>query len=376
MGNWQEDLKKAEEEARRAREEVRRLRDETRRIRNEARDEVHRLRDAAREERRNARTAHGSRRSESTGPGYTPRTPRMEMGEGMRSEDTFSMEGVTEVRVDQTAGRVTVRHCAEGETPGAVASGSKSAPQLTVRREGGKLTIEVKLSVGWLFRRKQGATTLVRLTPGIEALKVNLGYGNLLVRDIECRTVKLDVGAGDIQCYSTRGKLEANVGAGKIALYDHHGLASCDTGTGDVLIDVAEIAEGEYRANAGIGRVELRLPPDKQVKLAIESGLGRSRVEYPNGPEDSPTRVSISTGVGEASVRARQPGQARAEPPAPPKQQRAAAAAGRRHEAEELRVLQMLEQGKISSQEAAELIAALQGVRPPGEDDDEDEADS
>ena len=37
----------------------------------------------------------------------------------------------------------------------------------------------------------------------------------------------------------------------------------------------------------------------------------------------------------------------------------------RRFEAEELRVLQMLEQGRISSQDAADLIAALQGAAPP-----------
>jgi hypothetical protein len=37
-------------------------------------------------------------------------------------------------------------------------------------------------------------------------------------------------------------------------------------------------------------------------------------------------------------------------------------ALARRREAEELRVLQLLEQGRITSQEAAELIAALQGT--------------
>jgi hypothetical protein len=38
-------------------------------------------------------------------------------------------------------------------------------------------------------------------------------------------------------------------------------------------------------------------------------------------------------------------------------------------EAEEVRVLQLLEQGRITSQEAAELIAALQGVAPPAPED-------
>ena len=377
MSDWQEDLKRAREEARRAQEEVRRLRDETRRIRDEARSEAHRLRDTAREAMREERTREREARHGGwPGPGPLPPFPpsppnlRMELGEGMRSEESFSLEGVREVRVDQTAGKLTLRYCAEGETPGASSAGSKSAPQLTVERDGDRLKVEVKLSVGWLFRRKQGATTVVRLARGVEDIHANLGYGNLLVRDIECRSLRLDVGAGDIQCYSARAKVDANVGAGKLAVYDHHGLASCDSGTGDVLIDVAEIEKGEYRANAGIGRVELRLPPDQQVKLSIESGLGRSRAEYPGGPDNSPTRVSISTGVGEAVVRARKLDQEPVQPPPATKQRPGRPAGARRHEAEELRVLQLLEQGRISSQEAADLIAALQGVQPPVEGDE------
>lgn len=376
MADWQEDLKRAQEEARRAQEEVRRLRDETRRIRDEARAEAHRLRDVAREAMRDERRQARQARHAGPGPGFrppfTPGAPhlRMELGDGMRSEESFSLEGVREVRVDQTAGKLTLRYCTEGETPGVTSAGSKSAPQLTVKRDGDRLTVEVRLSVGWLFRRKQGATTIVRLAPGVEDMRANLGYGNLLVRDIECDSLRLDVGAGDIQCYSTRAKVDANVGAGKLALYDHHGLATCDTGTGDVLIDIAEIAKGEYRANAGIGRVELRLPPDEQVKLSIESGLGRSRAEYPSGPDNSPTRVNISTGVGEAVVRPRKLDQEPAQPPAATKQRPGRPAGARRHEAEELRVLQLLEQGRISSQEAADLIAALQGVQPPVDEEE------
>ncbi|WP_423242392.1 SHOCT-like domain-containing protein [Tepidiforma thermophila] len=49
-----------------------------------------------------------------------------------------------------------------------------------------------------------------------------------------------------------------------------------------------------------------------------------------------------------------------ARPPRPP-----ARAADRRREAEELRVLQLLEQGRITPQEAADLIAALRGAPGP-----------
>lgn len=391
MTDWKDDLDRARDEARRAREEAERIRREADRMRETARAEATRLRNEAREmERRLRREARDKAREFSRGfsgrpPGPRPpsvphvahvhRSPNFsssdEPAEGVRVEQKFALDGIEEVRIFQTAGKVTVRACRDGESPGVVSGSGKTAPNLEVAREGNRLTIRVSLSVGWLFRRKQGAVTLVRLAPGPWDTRVNLGYGTIQVRDLACGTMRLDVGAGDIQCYSTRCSLDARMGAGKIAVYDHHGLATCDTGTGDLLLDIAEMAEGDYRANAGIGRVEMRLPAGQQVRLNVDSGMGRKKIEYPAGPADARIRATISTGVGEASVRSRQPGQEPTAPPPPRPSRPGRPSTARRHEAEELRILQMLEQGRITSQEAADLIAALQGMATPEEDGEE-----
>ncbi|KAA0240011.1 hypothetical protein EDM76_02585 [bacterium] len=389
MTDWRDDLDRAREEARKAREEAERLRREADRMRETARAEATRLRNEAREmERRLRREARDKAREFSRGFGAHgprhqpfPSTPPIrppgpaqfgaaeEPTDGIRTQQSFSLDGIEEVKIDQTAGKVTLRFCKEGETPGVISGSGKTAPTLEVHREGSRLNIRVSLSVGWLFRRKQGAVTLVRLAPGLADLKVNLGYGTIQARDIACHCLRLDVGAGDIQTYSTHCSLDARMGAGKIAIYDHHGLATCDTGTGDLLIDIAEVADGDYRANAGIGRVEMRLPAGHQVRLNVNSGMGRKKIEYPAGPPDARIHATISTGVGEASVRSRQPGQEPATPPPPRAARPGRPTTARRHEAEELRILQMLEQGKISSQEAADLIAALQGVAPLEEEE-------
>lgn len=392
MPDWKDDLDRAREEARRAREEAERLRRDADRMRATARTEATRLRNEAREmERRLRREARDKAREFSRGFTGRPPPPHAPVfhhpgplrppgpaqfgssevpTDGIRTQQAFSLEGVEEVKIDQTAGKITVRYCKEGETPGVLSGSGKTAPNLEVQREGTRLLVHVSLSVGWLFRRKQGAVTLVRLAPGPAAVRVNLGYGTIQVRDLACESMRLDVGAGDIQCYSTRGSLDARMGAGKIAIYDHHGLATCDTGTGDLLMDIAEVAEGDYRANAGIGRVEMRLPAGHQVRLNVNSGIGRKKIEYPAGPPDARIHASISTGVGEASVRSRQSGQEPTVPPPPRAARPGRPTSARRHEAEELRILQMLEQGRITSQEAADLIAALQGMAAPEEEEE------
>ena len=387
MADYRDEIKSALDEARKAREEAERLRREAKveadRLKDEARrarDEARRLRDQARNERRQDR--HSFRPPNPPGvprPPHAFQSDSRDDGPGVRAEQAFSAEGVTSVQVDQTAGKLTIRACQAEEQPGVVSTGNKSAPEINITRDGERLVIEVRLSKGWLFRRRQGATTVVRLpNTGLAQLKVDNGYGETEVQGIEAGTLRVNVGAGSIHTILTRGSLDVGVGAGKVSVLSHSGLARCDSGTGDVLLDIAELAGGEYKVDVGLGRAEVRLPAGGQVFIKAASGIGKSRIEYPNGLEGSPTTLRLNSGIGECVVKTRDVGEASAEAPVTPvgtpRPQRSgrAAAASRRREAEELRVLQMLEQGKITPQDAADLIAALQGSSAPAFDDEEE----
>ncbi len=386
MADTRDEIQAALEEARQAREEADRVRKEARKEAERLRDDARRARDEARRLRDQARREAHDDRKRSFGPGgpHGP-GPRVQFhfeGEADgsasdRTEQTINMDGVRNVHINQTAGRLSVRPCKEGETPGIVSSGSKTTPEIVVHRDGESLNIDVKLNKGWLFRRKQGATTLVRVeNRAYQHLRINNGYGETEVNAIAADELRVHVGAGSIQCLLTRGKLEVDVGAGKVSVLSHAGLARCDSGTGDVLLDIAEIAEGEYKVDVGLGRAEVRFPSGAEVHIRTASGMGKSRVEYPNGPESAATRLRLNSGIGECVVKARDAngGPAAAPPPGQAKPQRSgrAATASRRREGEEMRVLQMLEQGKITPQDAADLIAALQGSSTPQFNDDEE----
>lgn len=87
--------------------------------------------------------------------------------------------------------------------------------------------------------------------------------------------------------------------------------------------------------------------------------------------------MKLASGIGEVVVKAREGAPAGTDGVAPagqPRPQRGSrAATERRRESEELRVLQLLEQGKITPQDAADLIAALRGSTAPRFDDGEDD---
>jgi hypothetical protein len=337
-------------EARRLREEARKTRDEARREARDVRDDARRHRDALRAE---VRAWHGGDSDDDSAT-------------GAKIAENFALDGVRTVSIHQTAGRLTVRPCGEGETPGVETASSRSAPSLRVERRGDRLDIEIEISLGRLFRRRQGATTVVRLAPGPRDIRVDAGYGRLDVTDIAGESLSLHVGAGDLAATRTAGRLEADVGAGKIAISGHSGPASCDMGTGDVLLDVAEIERGELRISVGMGQADLRLPAGKRVRASATSGIGKGSVEYPQGGDDAPIRATLNTGVGKAVVRGRETA---GPAPAAARPREGSGSPGRRRlESEEVRVLQLLEQGRITSREAAELIAALRGSPPPDDE--------
>jgi hypothetical protein len=389
MADTHDDIQEALEDARRAREDAERLRKEAKqeadRLKDEARrarDEARRLRDEARNQARRER-GHGPRNfgppPGPNPPGYAPRDPDEDRA-GVRSEQSFSTEGVRTIQIDQTAGKLTVRTCKEGETPGIVSTGNRAVPEIGIQRDGDRLQVEIKLSKGWLFRRRQGATTLIRLGPEhLDQLRIDNGYGETEIQAVQADDLRVNVSAGSLQCILTRGNIDANVGAGKLSILSHSGLAKADSGTGDVLLDVAELAEGDYKVDVGLGRAEVRLPAGGQVNIKASSGIGKSRIEYPSAPDGAPTRVRVNSGIGECVVKQRDAGagQPAAEPvrpagqPRPQRSARMAGAASRRREAEEMRVLQMLEQGKISPQDAADLISALQGAPAAMPEDEE-----
>lgn len=357
-----DEVERAREQARRAKEEAERLRREAREMARNARDHA---RLAAREARESAhlaaREARRAGRFVSGSAFGSPAGGEMGSGDEIRTDENFSLDGITHVSIDQGAGKLTVRVCAEGETPG-VSSWARAAPRLEVRRDGTRLIIQIHHNKGWLLRRRSGPATVVRLESGLESLRANLGYGELTVRDLAAGSTRLDIGAGTLSTFALNTAVHAAIGAGKINVSAHEGLVSASTGTGDIQLDVARVVDGEYKVSVGMGRVEVRLPAGARVHLDTTSGIGKTNVAFPGAGEGAASVLKASCGIGEVSVRERT-----ASAPASnetPRPERAGTAPANRHETEELRILQMLEQGKISSQDAADLIAALRGAGP------------
>ena len=307
------------------------------------------------------------RERRSPGPGFAPPTPGNKGGfhfgcdppddgtPAVRSEQSLSLDGVRSVQVDQTAGKLTIRNCKEGETPGIVSIGNKSTPEVSVQRAGERLMIEVKLTKGWIFRRRQGATTVIRLDPcdfehvKIEKATAKPKSGLSARTPRECRR-GLHTGSSPWEHRRERRRRQSSV-------LSQSALRAV-SGHGDVLLDVAELVPGEYKVDVGLGRAEVRLPAGGEVYIRAQSGIGKSRIEYPSAAEGAPIRLRLNSGIGECIVKAREPGASTVEQAAsmasqmrPQRPSRAAAQLARAKENDAR--IQMLRTGKITQQDAA-----------------------
>lgn len=321
-------------------------------------------RDAARQARDEARQAREASRTQRSENSDAP---------GTRAAARLDMDGITRVHLNHTAGKLVLRQTAEGEAPSANASSSKQAPDLLVERHGETLTIHVKLSMGRLFRRRQGANADVALPAGLEEVHVEMGAGRVEIANFEAVRLQLHAGAGDIVVTNVQADLAVEVGAGRVAVDGHSGTIRCETGTGDVLVGVVDAPPGRYEISTGMGGAELRLPPGLSVSARVSSGIGQTKVDYPVAGPDAPVHVVVNTGIGKAMLREQS---GKRTPPAArggvrPQRTGSRSASSSGSDAAEVRVIQLLEQGRITAREAADLIAALKG-QSPAEDDDRD----
>jgi DUF4097 and DUF4098 domain-containing protein YvlB len=224
---------------------------------------------------------------------------------------------------------------------------------------------------------------------------VDTGSGNITVADV-AGSASLDTGSGSVTVERLRGdSLVVDTGGGRVQLkaIDVTTL-EVDTSSGRVEAELLAIApNGSYEIDTGSGGVDIALPAGADLTVEVDSGSGRIthtglplQVHHSESGEleaqlgrGGPT-LSIDSGSGAVVLRAAQPG-ARGDahvdapvvpaappvppaPPAPPAPEarvmRAVSGDPALESSDQLRrVLAMVEQGKLTPEEAEEILRAL-----------------
>lgn len=152
----------------------------------------------------------------------------------------------------------------------ACASNRDALDELTVtqRRVGNKLVMRAGDDDGWSFninlfgRRHYAYLTLTATLPDNIPVQLKVGSGDAVVSGV--RSLRADVGSGDLHAGNIRGPVTLSVGSGDIAVKDTGALEISSIGSGDVdaggirgTTQVGSIGSGDFNLIGATDDVEI-----------------------------------------------------------------------------------------------------------------------
>ncbi len=282
--------------------------------------------------------------------------------------------GPTEV--DGGSGRVMLFRVASAQVDSG--SGSVQAQQIAgkIEIETGSGRIDVE-AIGGPANLETGSGSIAarRMAGGLQA---ETGSGSIAAVDIHGH-VMLETGSGSIhisRVVAPSMEVETGSGALRMETIDTRGL-TLETGSGSVEVELVRIHPGSgYEIETGSGRVTLAVPPDAGLHLEMET---RGRVDFGGlnvrvlEQDDDQITAQLNQGgghmtieSGSGSVTFKPAAVVASEPTEPEIAMTRLAEAVKDDPALEQsdqmsRILRMVEEGKLSTEEAEKLLRALDG---------------
>jgi hypothetical protein len=205
-----------------------------------------------------------------------------------------------ELELHAMAAALVVSPLPEGEKPYLVTHGRVEARI----HEHGRLTkVElVPREAGFLslFWRQGGHAEL--FVPANVKAKLQLDAGAVRVSGLKDCELELSTDAGTANLRDVHGKLQLRTGAGRILGERVGGTLHVQANAGAVKLDVDALDEGEHHIGTQVGAVELRLVPGLDVNITARSSLGAAHTRYPSNPQAA-TTLRLETELGSVRVR-------------------------------------------------------------------------
>lgn len=175
-------------------------------------------------------------------------------------------------------------------------------PRLQVERVGETLVVKSDGGVSqWMF----GSVPFKRLTlfvpPSIRA-RVRQDFGNLKVERLEGCDLELQSSAGTISLEHIRGRMSVAVDAGTVKGEHLAGTFDVRTEAGSVKLGIDALDAGEHRVRTELGAVKLYLAPGLPVKFDSHTALGSSRISY-EAAKDAKATMVLSAELGSIRVK-------------------------------------------------------------------------
>jgi hypothetical protein len=220
-----------------------------------------------------------------------------------------------------------------------------------------------------VFNRRFGGAFTLYVPANVQA-RLTCNMGEVEVRGLAGCDVGVFTNAGSLIIDECRGRFQLRAKAGRILCRRVAGTFDIESGMGEAMLDIVALDPGVHRVVSTMGSVKVELAPGLDVKIDSRTVMGSTRTRYPSR-NDAPATLRVEAELGSVKVREgsayvdlrhgdwpdwRKQWKDAAPPPVqdvPPSPE---------SEGSELRkILDLVQQKKVSPEEAERLISALHG---------------
>ncbi len=240
------------------------------------------------------------------------------------------------------------------------------APRLEVHGAGGVTKVKLDVEGFSFFRDPRRAKLIFFLPDGLRA-RILCDSGQIEVARLSFAQIEIAADAGTLRLDRVEGRILARTDAGTVDAIDIAGSFDIRTDAGKVHVRALALDPGRHRVQTDVGAIEVELAEGILARIDAHADLGKTIVEVKNVP-DAPVIVEAKTDLGLVRVRPFTP------PLSPPMPVGAHPYRGGPAGAIELpasmpsgeeedeidRVVGLVVAGKISAEEAQQLLSELE----------------
>lgn len=193
-----------------------------------------------------------------------------------------------------------------GEAPSlTLEGGSRDAPLPRVVLEGDTVRVDAAPGEGAVSAPPfwtGGVRGVLRLrVPQNLQARIRIDFGRVHVEGLNGCDLEVVAGAGAISLHRVQGRLRVHSHAGAISGTNIGGTLDIRTNAGSVKLIVTALAEGPHRVHSSMGAVKLFLQPGLDVRIEADTNMGSVRTRYPSRA-DAPTVLMLHADLGSVKV--------------------------------------------------------------------------
>ena len=279
----------------------------------------------------------------------------------MSDTHVWALPDAKEIDLASEAYPLDIETVSPGEKPRLEMADRGKKPNVAIEKKGDTVRVRVDWGdedgiFGW-FRWGRPARMTLHLPAGIRG-KISIGAGNIRIGVLDCGDLRIETAAGNIQAGRVTGRLDLHTAAGSIQVNEIDGGISADTSAGSIKVRVRGLDPGDHRIHTDAGSSRVDLAEGVEVEVRPDVAFGSAKVDVPSRT-GAAARLHIGTSAGSVAVRpwTGERTAVRTSKPLGPYRVLPVAAEPQVDDLE--RILQMLADGKLTPDQAGELIAAL-----------------